>query len=75
MASKIMDDRPVDRCECLGKNFADLRQYTSLEEAIEETEVGTQCSGCRPYLKLVFSTGETSFQVEDPRLEDELPKL
>lgn len=74
MASKIIDDRPVDRCECLGKNFTDLTKYASLEEAVAATEVGTQCNGCLPYLKLVFSTGETSFNVEDPRLVDELPK-
>jgi len=68
-----VDDLPVNRCECVGKSFEQLKCYPSLDEAMKETQAGTQCSGCLPYLKLMFETGETAFAIEDPRLDDELP--
>jgi len=30
-----------------------------------------ECSGCVPYLKLVFETGETEFAIDDPRIPEE----
>jgi len=75
VASKVVHELPVNRCACIEKTFKDLKAYSSLEKAMQATEAGTRCSGCLPYLKLVFSTGETAFAIEDPRLEDELPLL
>jgi len=57
----------VNRCECLGKTFAQLREFGSLEAAIE-AGAGGECEGCLPYLKLAFASGEDAFDLEDPRL-------
>jgi len=66
----VSDEKPVNRCECMNRTFEQLKRYASLEEAMRETRVGTECGGCVPYLKLMFATGETAFAVEDPRLKD-----
>jgi len=57
----------VDRCECLGKTFSQLKACGSLETAMA-TGAGVECEGCLPYLKLVFASGEIEFDLEDPRL-------
>ncbi len=58
----------VDRCDCLGRRFAELLRLGSLEAALAEG-VGGECEGCLPYLRLAFETGETEFAVDDPRIE------
>ena len=62
------DDKPVDRCDCTGRSFAQLLAFGDLEAAMAETGAGRECSGCLPYLKLAFATGETAFAIDDPRL-------
>jgi NAD(P)H-nitrite reductase large subunit len=58
----------VDRCDCINKRFADLQAYGSFEAAQEATDCGRECGGCVPYIKLMFATGETDFDMDDPRL-------
>lgn len=65
-----MCDEKVNRCECINKTFEQLKGFDSLEEAQQATSCGTECEGCLPYLKLMFATGETAFDLEDPRLVD-----
>jgi len=62
-----MCEEKVNRCECLGKTFIQLKSLGSLEAAIE-AGAGQECEGCLPYLKLAFESGEDAFDVEDPRL-------
>ncbi len=62
------EDKPVDRCDCLGKRFAELLELGSIEAAME-AGAGRECEGCLPWLKLAFATGETAFAIDDPRLE------
>ncbi|MFQ5582650.1 MAG: hypothetical protein ACE5F3_08515 [Mariprofundaceae bacterium] len=66
----MSQEKPVNRCECINKTFAQLKQYGSLEEAVRETRAGLECGGCVPYLKLMFATGETEFAIEDARLKE-----
>jgi len=65
-----MDEELVNRCECVHKTFEQLQCYSDLAEAQRETACGSECEGCLPYLKLMFASGETAFDVDDPRLED-----
>lgn len=58
----------VDRCECIGKKFSQLQKEGSLE-AVMAQGAGSECEGCLPYLKLMFASGETEFDVEDPRIQ------
>ncbi len=58
----------VDRCDCINKTFADLLAWGTLEAAQAATGCGLECEGCLPWLKLAFATGETSFDMDDPRL-------
>jgi len=64
-----MCEEKVNRCECLGKTFAKLRELGSLEAAMS-AGAGLECEGCLPYLKLSFASGEDAFELEDPRLSD-----
>lgn len=64
------DDKPVNMCACLNSSFVELKKLGSLEAA-HAAGAGMECSGCVPYLKLVFETGETSFAIDDPRIPDE----
>jgi len=64
-----MCEEQVNRCECLGKTFAQLRALGSLEKAIE-AGAGQECEGCLPYLKLAFASGEDAFDLEDARLSE-----
>ena len=66
-----MEEAPlVNRCECINKKFDQLLEYGSFEEAQKKTGAGIECEGCVPYLKLAFATGETAFEIDDPRLKD-----
>ncbi len=66
----VNDDKPVNMCACLNRSFAELKKLGSLEAA-REAGAGVECSGCLPYLKLVFETGETEFAIDDPRIPEE----
>jgi len=63
-----VSDEQVNRCECIGKSFAQLQEFGTLEAAQAATGCGLECEGCLPYLKLMFASGETAFDIEDPRL-------
>ncbi len=63
-----MSEELVNRCECVGRTFAQLKAYESFEQAQQATGCGAECEGCVPYLKLMFQTGETAFAIDDPRL-------
>jgi len=63
-----VSDEQVNRCECINKTFAQLQEFESLEAAQAATGCGLECEGCLPYLKLMFASGETAFDIEDPRL-------
>lgn len=65
----MSDEERVNRCECLGKKFATLKETGSLEAAMAEG-AGVECEGCLPYLKLMFACGDTEFDIDDPRLAD-----
>lgn len=60
----------VNRCDCIGKKFDQLLEYGSFDEAQKKTGAGIECEGCVSYLKLAFATGETAFEIDDPRLKD-----
>ncbi len=63
-----MCDEKVNRCECINKKFEQLQQFENLEAAQRASRCGVECEGCLPYLKLMFATGETSFDIDDSRL-------
>lgn len=63
-----MSDAQVNRCECVNKTFEQLKEFGSLEDAQAATGCGLECEGCLPYLKLMFASGETAFDIDDPRL-------
>jgi len=63
-----LSDERVNRCECVHKTFAELQTYGSFEAAQAATGCGAECEGCAPYVKLMFASGETVFDLEDPRL-------
>ncbi len=65
----MTDEARVNRCECVGKTFEQLKAYGSLEAAQQATDCGCECEGCLPYLELMFACGETEFDLEDPRLK------
>lgn len=65
-----MCEEKVNRCECVNKRFEQLKDYEILEEAQKATACGIECEGCLPYLKLMFATGETAFDIDDVRLAD-----
>jgi bacterioferritin-associated ferredoxin len=56
----------VTQCICRRFPFARLLPLAraagwSLEDVIRETGCGDQCGLCRPYLRRMLETGETSF--------------
>lgn len=63
-----MSEEKVNRCECINKTFEQLQGFEDLEAAQQATGCGIECEGCVPYLKLMFATGETAFDIDDPRL-------
>jgi len=58
----------VNRCECVNKTFEQLKQYENFEASQAATQCGTECEGCIPYIKLMFASGESEFDIDDPRL-------
>ena len=66
-----MCDEKVNRCECINQTFEQLKAYPDFATAQQETGCGNECEGCIPYLKLMFATGETSFDIDDDRLLSE----
>ena len=65
-----MCDEKVNRCECINMTFERLKQFDSFEDAQKATQCGIECGGCTPYLKLMFATGETAFEIDDARLAE-----
>lgn len=65
----VNPDKPVNKCACLNKSFAQLMALGSLEAA-HKAGAGVECGGCIPYLKLAFDTGETEFAIDDPRISE-----
>ncbi len=63
-----MDEEQVNRCECIGKTFEQLKVFENFEDAQMTTRCGVECGGCVPYIKLMFASGETAFDIDDPRL-------
>jgi len=63
-----MCDEKVNRCECINKTFEQLKEYPDFAAAQSKTGCGLECEGCIPYLKLMFATGETAFEIDDARL-------
>lgn len=56
----------IDRCVCRNTTFAELlprarEEGWDLPRLIEVTGCGGQCGLCRPYLRRMLATGETSF--------------
>ncbi len=56
----------VDRCLCRAVPFARLLPGArdagwDLEDLVRETGCGGQCGLCRPYLRRMLATGETTF--------------
>lgn len=64
-----MSDDIVNRCECMHKTFAQLKELGTLEAAIQ-AGAGMECEGCLPWLKLSFASGENELALDDPRLEN-----
>ncbi|MFQ5519049.1 MAG: hypothetical protein ACE5E3_03510 [Mariprofundus sp.] len=62
------EEAKVNRCECVGKRFEQLKSFENFDAAQAATRCGIECEGCVPYLKLMFATGETEFDIDDPRL-------
>jgi len=52
----MCEEEKVNRCECLGKTFAKLKEQGSLDDAIA-LGAGQECEGCLPYLKLAYASG------------------
>ena len=61
-------DEKVNRCDCINKTFEQLKAFGNFEAAQAATSCGIECEGCVPYLKLMFATGETEFDIDDSRL-------
>lgn len=70
-------ESPIDiaRCICRSVPFAALLPLAragdwSLDDLMRETGCGAQCGLCRPYLRRMLATGETTFHeilTEPPR--------
>ncbi|RMG92371.1 MAG: hypothetical protein D6703_02115 [Zetaproteobacteria bacterium] len=65
-----MSEAKVDRCECVNRTFEELKEFKTLEMAQASTGCGQECEGCLPYLQLMFASGETAIDLDDPRLSD-----
>lgn len=56
----------VDRCVCMNLTFEHLRsladeEHLTLAQLQARTHCGTACTLCLPYLRLMMTTGRTSF--------------
>jgi len=65
-----MDEEQVNRCVCVGKTFELLKAFENFEAAQAATRCGVECGGCVPYIKLMFASGETAFDIDDSRLAE-----
>jgi len=65
-----MSEEMVNRCECIGKTFTQLKEFGDFEAAQAATRCGIECGGCIPYIKLMFASGEMAFEIDDPRLPE-----
>ena len=65
-----MSDELVNRCECVGQTFEQLKAFENFESAQQATRCGLECGGCVAYIKLMFQSGEVAFDVDDPRLAE-----
>lgn len=57
--------RPVTRCVCTDRTFAELKEegLMTLEAIQDRYGCGTYCTSCVPYLYEMIRTGETEFPV------------
>ncbi|MEK7411978.1 MAG: (2Fe-2S)-binding protein [Planctomycetota bacterium] len=59
----------VNRCVCHRRSFCELAAlsahhgWTTLADLARETNVGTGCGSCRPYVNAMLITGATHFAV------------
>ena len=74
MASRRTPPVTVSMCVCRGLPFGGLllrarAEGWDLDALMRETGCGAQCGLCRPYLRRMLATGETSFHelLEDDR--------
>lgn len=60
-----MGFRPVNRCVCTRRTFAELKAsgLTTADEIAEAFGSGAQCGLCRPYIERMLRTGETEFSL------------
>ncbi len=63
--------RPVTRCVCTQRTFAELKAsgLTTADEIAEVYGSGDQCGLCRQYIELMLQTGETEFPLYPPLSE------
>lgn len=62
---------PVTRCVCHNVPFEQLREITAREglgfQALRErTRCASACGMCEPYIRVMLSTGQTSFKLMRP---------
>ena len=67
-----MGDRPVYRCVCTWRTFAELKAsgLTTADEIADVYGSGAQCGMCRPYIERMLLTGETEFPVYLPSVPE-----
>ena len=59
----------IDRCLCFNQTFATLKavaeaqELTTVEDLQRHVAFGAKCELCRPYVRAMLETGETSFAV------------
>jgi bacterioferritin-associated ferredoxin len=60
--------KPVVKCICFDKTFADLKVagVKSVQEAAERFGCSTKCGLCKPYIQKMLETGETEFAILPP---------
>lgn len=56
----------IDRCVCRNTRFSELlpearRHAWTLDDIMRNTGCGAGCGLCRPYLRCMLETGETTF--------------
>jgi NAD(P)H-nitrite reductase large subunit len=63
-----MSEFLVNRCICHKKSFEEIKEYaqengiTRVEELQSAGFSSNSCKMCKPYIELMFETGETSFK-------------
>ena len=68
-----MGFRPVTRCVCTQRTFAELKAsgLTTADEIATTFGSGAQCGLCRIYIERMLMTGETEFPLYPPLLSSE----